>query len=143
MTVAEPTSIDRAQRRIIEEMAGLENNMAKYEYLIDQAAALAEPAPELKTETNMISGCQSSVWLKVGCPGDNVEIRAYSEAKIVRGILGLLLRVLDDNPPGQVTTAELYFLEETGLANQLSPHRANGLESILERIKTRCREYCD
>lgn len=136
--MTESKSIEQAQRKIIREMSDLEDSMEKYKYLVEQATVYNRPDKSLRSESNLISGCQSSVWLCVSVENDRVNLDADSEARIVRGILALLYRVIHNQPLEDVLSTELYFLEETELKQHLSPHRANGLQSIVEQIKTSC-----
>ena len=131
--------IDRAQQQIIQEMAGLTDAMDKYKYLIEQAEEFKGRDDTIRSEPNLIHGCQSSVWLCVRVEDDRVLMQADSEARIVRGILALLHRVINNRPRENVIETELYFLEQTGLREHLSPHRANGLQSIVDEIKNRCK----
>jgi cysteine desulfuration protein SufE len=127
-------SIDDAQDRIIQEMAGLEDHLAKYEYLVGLGRDLVG-AEDIRTEENRVPGCQSQVWIRAEMEGGLLRLQADSDALITRGIIALLLRVLDGHPPGQVLESRLYFLEETGLSTQLSPSRANGLGAMVRQVR--------
>ena len=134
-------TINERQDEIIEEFECLDDWMDKYQMLIDLGGEL-EPLPEqYKTEQNLIDGCQSRVW--VCCETRNEEngakamhLQADSDALIVKGIVALLLRVLNDQRPEDVLNADLYFIDRIGLHEHLSPTRSNGLLSMVKRIRT-------
>lgn len=125
-----------AQDEIVAEMSDLEDWLAKYEYLVARGRELNVEDEEIRTEEHAISGCQSSVWIRAELRGGRVHLCADSDAMITRGIIALLLRVLDGRPPREVACAELYFLDRTGLRTHLSPARANGLAAMVQRIRT-------
>lgn len=127
------------QDRIINEFSQRTDWFDKYEYLIGMGKAFNADDPELKTDDNRISGCQSDVWLRADLRNGSVKIFAYSDAMITRGIISLLLRVLNDRTPAEIVQSELYFIERIGLNSNLSPSRWNGLASILNAIRTRAR----
>jgi len=129
-------TVDEAQDRIIEEMERLEGRMEKYEYLVDLAGELEPLAEESRTEDNLVGGCQSSVWLDARLEDGVMRIEAWSDAKIVSGIIALILRVLDGRTPGEIASTDLYFLDRTGLSSSLSPARAGGMKAIVERIRS-------
>ncbi|MCG6956433.1 MAG: SufE family protein [Gemmatimonadetes bacterium] len=125
-----------AQDEIVAEMSDLEDWLAKYEYLVARGRELNVEDEEIRTEEHAISGCQSSVWIRAELRGGRVHLCADSDAMITRGIIALLLRVLDGRHPREVARAELYFLDRTGLRTHLSPARANGLAAMVQRIRT-------
>lgn len=127
-------SLDEAQDEIIEEMCGLDDTMARYEYLVGQARALVSP-DGVRLEEHLVPGCQSRVWIRADVDDGRLCLSADSDAMITRGIIALLLRVLNGRPPAEVAHADLYFLDDTGLATHLSPSRANGLAAVVERIR--------
>jgi len=129
-------SIQEIQDEMVDEFALFENWADKYEYLIDQGKSLP-PMPEAyRTENNLIRGCQSQVWLHTFSEGGNVRFQAYSDAIITRGMIALLLRIFDNRTPSEITAAPVTFHEATGLAQHLSMTRANGLLSMIQRIKS-------
>lgn len=132
----DPVDIDAAQDRIIAEMAALGDWMDRYTWLIAQGASLAPMAPERRTEQSAIPGCQAQVWLVAELPAGRLRFEGDADARITRGILSLVLSVVQDRTPEELLAAELYFVRETGLASHLSPSRANGLASILARIRS-------
>jgi cysteine desulfuration protein SufE len=136
MSDGEARSMSAAQDEIVAEMSDLEDWLAKYEYLVARGRELNVEDEEIRTEEHAISGCQSSVWIRAELRGGRVHLCADSDAMITRGIIALLLRVLDGRPPREVACAELYFLDRTGLRTHLSPARANGLAAMVQRIRT-------
>jgi len=130
-----------AQDEIIGEMSGLEDWLAKYEYLVALGRELRTPENGIRTEENAIAGCQSSVWISAKLWDGRIRLAADSDAVITRGIIALLLRVLDGRTPGEVAAAELYFLDRTGLRTHLSPARANGLAAMVRKIRTYAEEW--
>ena len=132
-----------AQDRIIAEMAELGDWMDRYAWLITRGEALEPMPPELQTEDNAIPGCQSAVWV-VAKPGEGfLHFQGTADARITRGILALVLSVVQDRAPEEILEADLYFVQQTGLETNLSPSRANGLASILARIRSLASEYHD
>lgn len=135
-------SINNIQDEIIKEMAQLEEGMGKYLYLINLAKKLAPLEPKLKTEHNLIKGCQSRVWLASELKNNKVSYFADSNTAITKGMIALLLKVLNNQSPKDICNANLYFIKKTGLETELSPSRANGLASALAEIKNKARQYC-
>ncbi len=140
MTAAAKTSINDIQDRIVEEMAPMEDWFDKYEYLVEQGRNLSPIDERFKVEANLIQGCQSSAWVRAEMTGGRIRFVADSDALITKGMIALLLKVLDNQYPQNVARADLYFIEKTGLGSNLSPSRANGLVSIVERMKQYARE---
>ena len=128
-------TINEIQDEIIEEFQELDDWMDRYQLLIDMGSE-QEPLPEkYKTEQNLIDGCQSRVWLQADLIDGLVHFQAESDALIVKGIVTLLLRVLNDQTPEDILSADLYFIEQIGLREHLSPTRANGLSAMLKQMK--------
>lgn len=123
------------QEQIISEMAGLHDPMSQYGYLIAQARALQVPC-DIRSEDNLLPGCQVNVWLKAELQDSRLRLLADTDALIIRGVTALLLRVLDNRSPAEIVAADLYFLDRTGLRTHMSPARANGLAALIERIRS-------
>jgi cysteine desulfuration protein SufE len=123
------------QDEIIEEMSGLGDRLDQYEYLVAQGRALQVPADGIRTADNAIPGCQASVWVRAELIDGRLRLSADSDALINKGMIALLLRVLDGRTPAEIVDADLYFLDRTGLRTQLSPARANGLGSMVKQIR--------
>ena len=129
-------SINEIQDEVIEEFADFDDWMDKYQMLIDLASE-EQPLPaELKTEQNLIDGCQSRVWLVADLDDEGrIQFRAESDALIVKGIVALLIRVLSGHTPQEILDADLYFVDRIGLREHLSPTRSNGLLAMLKQMK--------
>lgn len=127
-------TINESQDQIIEELLPLNDWFEKYEYLISLGKALKPLDEEFKTEDNLIKGCQSKVWLKAEKKEDKIYMTADSDTLITKGIIALLLRVLNKQSPEDIINCNLYFVEKIGLSTNLSPARANGVVSIIKQI---------
>jgi len=124
------------QDEIIEEFTGLDDWMDRYQLLIDIGNDQAPLDEQYKTESNLIDGCQSRVWLQADLtPEGRIHFQAESDALIVKGIVSLLIRVLDNQTPQDILDADLYFIEEIGLREHLSPTRSNGLLAMVKQMR--------
>ena len=129
-------SINEIQDSIIEEFSDFDDWMDKYQLLIDLGSEQQPLPASAKTAQNLIEGCQSRVWLTADLTPDGlVHFEAESDALIVKGIVTLLIRVLSDHTPQQILDADLYFIEQIGLREHLSPTRSNGLLAMLKQMK--------
>ena len=128
--------IEDIQQEIIEEFQDYDDWMDRYQLLIDLGQE-QEPLDErYKTESNLIDGCQSRVWLQADLDGEGrIHFQAESDALIVKGIVALLIRVLDRQTPEDILAADLHFIEDIGLREHLSPTRSNGLLAMLKQMK--------
>ena len=128
--------IEDIQQEIIEEFQDYDDWMERYQLLIDLGQE-QEPLDErYKTESNLIDGCQSRVWLQADLDGEGrIHFQAESDALIVKGIVALLIRVLDRQTPEDILAADLHFIEDIGLREHLSPTRSNGLLAMLKQMK--------
>jgi cysteine desulfuration protein SufE len=129
-------SIQAKQQEIIDEFAIYDDWMDKYEYIIELGKSVPTLAPELKTTERLIEGCQSNVWLATDIKDGKMQFSADSDAIITKGIIGLLIHVYNNESPAAILQAELFFINEIGLAEHLSPTRATGLLSMVKRMKT-------
>ena len=129
-------TIEERQQEVIEDFEGIDDWMDKYQMLIDLGSE-QEPLPEqYKVESNLIDGCQSRVWLQADLtPEGNIHFQAESDALIVKGIVALLIRVLDNQTPDDILAADLHFIEDIGLKEHLSPTRSNGLLAMMKQMK--------
>lgn len=129
-------TIEERQQEVIEEFEGFDDWMDKYQMLIDLGNE-QEPLPEqYKVESNLIDGCQSRVWLQADLTSEGkIHFQAESDALIVKGIVTLLIRVLDNQTPDDILNADLHFIEDIGLKEHLSPTRSNGLLSMMKQMK--------
>lgn len=129
-------TIEEIQEEVIEEFSDYEDWMDKYQLLIDLGGE-QEPLPaEYKVESNLIDGCQSRGWLQADLTDEGkIHFQAESDALIVKGIVTLLIRVLDNQTPDDILNADLHFIEDIGLKEHLSPTRSNGLLAMLKQMK--------
>lgn len=129
-------TINELQDEVIEEFSDFDDWMDKYQLLIDLGNEQEPLAPEYKNDQNLIDGCQSRVWLQADLtPEGTVHFQAESDALIVKGIVTLLIRVLDNHTPDDILSADLHFIEDIGLKDHLSPTRSNGLVAMLKQMK--------
>ena len=128
-------TINEIQDEIIEEFSGFDDWMDKYQLLIDLGNEQEPLDEKYKTEQNLIDGCQSRVWLQADLQDGKIHFSAESDALIVKGIVALLIRVLSDQTPQDILDADLYFIEQIGLKEHLSPTRSNGLLAMVKQIK--------
>ena len=129
-------TINEIQDEIIEEFSGLDDWMDKYQLLIDLGNEQTPLDEQYKTESNLIDGCQSRVWLQADYEDGRIHFSAESDALIVKGIVSLLIRVLSDHSPKEILDADLYFIDEIGLKEHLSPTRSNGLLAMIKQIRS-------
>lgn len=129
MTIAERES------EVVEEFEFLDEWMDKYEHLISLGKSLPLIDSAHKTDQNLIKGCQSQVWLQAEMQGDKIRFTADSDAIITKGIIALMVRVLDNQMPEDILSAELTFVDQVGLKEHLSPTRSNGLVSMIKQMK--------
>ena len=128
-------TIKERQDEIIEEFTELDDWMDRYQLLIDMGSGMEPLAEEKKTEQNLIDGCQSRVWLHATKSDDGtLHFEADSDALIVKGIISLLIGILDGQTPQDILDADLYFIDRIGLREHLSPTRSNGLVAMVKRI---------
>ncbi|PKL78367.1 MAG: Fe-S metabolism protein SufE [Ignavibacteriae bacterium HGW-Ignavibacteriae-4] len=128
--------IKEKQDEIISEFSFFEDWMDKYAYIIDLGKELELIEERDKREENLIRGCQSRVWLVAESDADgNMKFKADSDAIITKGIIALLIRVVNGEKPETVAREELYFVDKIGLKEHLSPTRSNGLLSMIKQMK--------
>lgn len=128
-------SIDEIQDEIIEEFEGMPDWMDRYAYIIDMGNTLPEFPESEKKPQNLIEGCQSRVWIDAKLDEEGkIDFQADSDALIVKGIVALLMRVLNHHTPREILDAKLYFIDKIGLRDHLSPTRSNGLVAMVNRI---------
>lgn len=128
-------SINEIQDEIIEDFSQVEDWMDRYQMIIDLGEEL-EPIDESeRTATNLIEGCQSSVWLVCEEHNGRLLFRGDSNALIVKGLVSLLLSVVSNHTPQEILDADLYFIQRIGLSEHLSPTRSNGLLAMVKQIR--------
>lgn len=128
-------TINELQDEVIEEFSGFDDWMDKYQMLIDLGNELDVLNDKYKTESNLIDGCQSRVWLQCDEVDGRLVFTADSDALIVKGIVALLIRVVSDHTPKEILDTDLYFIDKIGLKDHLSPTRSNGLLAMIKQIK--------
>ena len=128
-------TINEIQDEVIEEFSSFDDWMDKYQMLIDLGNELAPLDEKYKTESNLIDGCQSRVWLQADYVDGKLNFTAESDALIVKGIVALLIRVLSGHTPQEILDADLYFIEKIGLKEHLSPTRSNGLLAMVKQMR--------
>lgn len=128
-------TINEIQDEVVEEFSDFDDWMDKYQLLIDLGGEQQPLDEKYKTEQNLIDGCQSRVWLQADIQDGKVVFQAESDALIVKGIVALLIRVLSGHTPDEILEADLYFIEQIGLREHLSPTRSNGLLAMLKQMK--------
>lgn len=128
-------TINEIQDEVIEEFAGFDDWMDKYQMLIDLGNDLETLPEQYKTEQNLIDGCQSRVWIYCEHRDGLLFFKAESDALIVKGIIALLIRVLSGHTPQEIIDTKLYFIDEIGLRDHLSPTRSNGLLAMVKQIR--------
>ncbi|MBP6090799.1 MAG: SufE family protein [Crocinitomicaceae bacterium] len=128
-------SLQEIQEEIISEFDVFDDWMDKYEYIIDLGKELPIIDPLKKTDDRLIEGCQSKVWLDAEVIDGTMHFTADSDAIITKGIIGLLIRVLNKQTPTAIATADLFFIQKIGLQEHLSPTRSNGLVGMVKKLK--------
>ena len=128
-------TISEQGKDLAESFSFMEDWTEKYQYMIDLSKSLDEMNLDYKTDENLIKGCQSKVWLHSSYDKGKIHFQADSDAIISKGIVAILLSVLNNRSPHEILSADLSFIEEIGLKEHLSPNRANGLSSMLKQIK--------
>ena len=128
-------TINELQNNVIEEFADFDDWMDKYALLIDLGNSLPPLEEKYKTESNLIEGCQSRVWLQADYVDGKILFKGESDAVIVKGIVSLLISILSDHTPQEILDADLYFIEKIGLKEHLSPTRSNGLVALVKQMR--------
>jgi len=128
-------TINEIQKEIVGEFSAFEDWMDKYGYLIELGNDLKDLDPKDKIDQYIIKGCQSRVWLVSDFQDGKIIFRGESDAVIVKGLVALLLRVVSNRTPKEILDNELFFIDEIGLKQHLSPTRSNGLLAMIKQIK--------
>jgi len=128
-------TIQEIQEEIIDEFSMFEDWEERYQYMIDLGKDLPIINPEYKTDSNLIKGCQSKVWVHANMVNDSIEFTADSDAIITKGIVAILIRTFSNQHPKAIIEADVSFIDKIGLKEHLSPTRANGLVSMLKQLK--------
>ena len=128
-------TINELQDNVIEEFSAFDDWMDKYALLIDLGNSLPPLEEKYKTESNLIEGCQSRVWLQADYEDGKIIFKGESDAVIVKGIVSLLINVLSGHTPQEILDTDLYFIEQIGLKEHLSPPRSNGLVAMVKQMR--------
>ena len=126
---------DAIQESIIEEFSMFDDWLDKYDYLISLSDSLPEISADKRTEKYLIEGCQSRVWVAAEMREGKVFYTADSDAIITKGIIALLIRVMNGRSAAEVAAIDLYFIDAIGLGENLSPTRSNGLRAMIQQMK--------
>jgi cysteine desulfuration protein SufE len=127
--------MDKIQDEIIEEFSVFDDWLDKYDYLIELSDTLPMIAPEHRTDDFIIRGCQSRVWVDAHIEDGKVWFAADSDAIITKGIIALLINVMNGRTPEEAANIDLYFIDAIGLGENLSPTRSNGLRAMIAQMK--------
>jgi len=128
-------TIQEIQQEIVSEFSVYADWMDKYAYLIELGNELPPIEEHYKTEQHLIRGCQSQVWLNAEYRDGKLFYQGESDALIVKGLVALLLRVVNGQPVDEIMASDFYFINEIGLKEHLSPTRSNGLLAMVKQIK--------
>lgn len=128
-------NIQDIQAEIVDEFSMFDDWMQRYEYIIDLGRALPLIEEQYKTEDNIIKGCQSKVWVHAEQIGNKIIFTADSDAILTKGIIAILIRAFSNQKPEDILAADTNFIDEIGLKEHLSPTRANGLVSMIKKLK--------
>lgn len=129
-------TIEQRQAELVNEFSDIDDWMDRYSYIIDLGNSLPEIDDSKKTPSNLIEGCQSRVWLDASLDEEGrVHFTADSDAIIVKGIISLLISVLNGHTPDEILNADLHFINDIGLGEHLSPTRSNGLVAMVKQMK--------
>ena len=134
-------TINELQDNVIEEFADFDDWMDKYALLIDLGNSLPPLEEKYKTESNLIEGCQSRVWLQADYVDGKILFKGESDAVIVKGIVSLLINIISGHTPQEILDADLYFIEKIGLKEHLSPTRSNGLGAMVKQMRLYALEF--
>ncbi len=127
------------QEKIIDDFSEFDDWFDIYNYLISKGKSFDPNDNAIRNDKYSIGGCQSSVWIKAEKKRKSIHYTADSDSLIIKGIISLLLDVINDQEPSEIINADLYFLDEIGLHSNLSPSRTNGLNSIIHEIKEKAK----
>lgn len=134
-------SIAEKQETLLEELGFFQDWTERYEYVIGLGKKLAPMEESLKTSERLIKGCQSQVWLDAGYEDGKVFYKADSDSLITKGMIALFVTVLDGQSPDDILTADMSFIDKTGLKEHLAPTRANALNLMANQMKQRALEF--
>ena len=128
-------SINEIQDQIIDDLSFFDDWMERYEHIIYLGKKLPLIEDEYKVDENLIMGCQSKVWLHADSKKGKIAFTADSDSVITKGIIALLIQVLNNQSASDIAVSDLYFIDKIGLKEHLSPTRSNGLSSMVKQMK--------
>lgn len=128
-------TINEQQDEFIADFSAIDDWMDRYSLIIEMGNAAESLDDAYKTDSNLIEGCQSRVWLQADYEAGKVLFRADSDAIIVKGLVTMLVKVLSGHTPDEILGADLYFIDRIGLTEHLSPTRSNGLLSMVKQMR--------
>lgn len=134
---------DKIQDAIIEEFAMFDDWLDKYDYIISLSDSLPEIAAEKRNDKYLIEGCQSRVWVSSELKDGKMFYSADSDAIITKGIIALLINVMNGRSPEEAANIDLYFIDAIGLGENLSPTRSNGLRAMIAQMKLDARIFAE
>lgn len=136
LKIYETMTINEIQSEIVDEFSEVDDWMDRYGMIIDLGNSLPPIDEKYRTPDHLIEGCQSRVWVNAELtPEGKVHYTADSDAIIVKGIISLLVKVLDNQTPDDILNADLHFINDIGLSEHLSPTRSNGLLAMLKQMR--------
>jgi len=135
------TDFNSTQEEIVEEFSVFEDWLDRYNYLIELGNDLPAIDPEFRTSEYLINGCQSKVWLHADLVDGKLQFNADSDAIIVKGIVALLVKLMNDRTPAEILENELFFIDGIGLRQNLSPTRSNGLLAMVKKMRLYAMAY--
>jgi cysteine desulfuration protein SufE len=139
--MSEANQFNQAQQEIVDEFSVFEDWLDRYNYLIELGNDLAPIDPRYKTSEYLINGCQSKVWLHADLVDGKLQFAADSDALIVKGIVALLVRLMNGHTPAEILENELFFIDKIGLRQNLSPTRSNGLLAMVKKMRLYAMAY--
>lgn len=128
-------TINEVQDQIVEEFSIFDDWMDRYQQLIDLGNDLSPMDEQMRIDQHLIQGCQSKVWVDATLTDGKIFFEADSDAIITKGIVALLVRVLNGRTPQEIIDADFYFVDKIGLRENLSPTRSNGLLAMMKQMK--------
>ncbi len=134
-------SLEEAESEIVEDFALFDSWEDKYEYIIDLGKKLAPLHEVYKTEENKVKGCQSTVWMHAEEKAGRIFFKAESDAVIVKGLVSMLIRVLNGRTPDEIIHAKLDFINKIGMTSHLAQTRSNGLFAMVKQMKNYALAY--
>lgn len=135
------TNFKQAQKDIVEEFSVFEDWLDRYNFLIELGNDLPAIDPQYRTSEYLINGCQSKVWLHAEMEDGRLQFHADSDALIVKGIVALLVKLMNDRTPEEILDNELFFIDRIGLRQNLSPTRSNGLLAMVKKMRLYAMAY--